>query len=111
LFVTVVHETRMRLTNFCLPLGRRDHTISPSASATLVSRDIGVHRIPPHVRDVRSPLNRVGRGYPYTDLRFLKTEIFFRAAACHVGQISDWRPDGTAAVPLAMNLTAVTKAR
>ena len=30
-----------------LPLGRQACTISPSASATLVSRDISVHRISP----------------------------------------------------------------
>ena len=32
---------------------RQDHTTSPYASATLVRRDISVHRIPPHVRDDR----------------------------------------------------------
>jgi hypothetical protein len=35
--------------------GRQDHTISPYASATLVSRSICVHRIPPRVRDDRDP--------------------------------------------------------
>jgi hypothetical protein len=35
--------------------GRQDHTTSPSAIITLVSRDISVHRIPPHVRDDRDP--------------------------------------------------------
>jgi hypothetical protein len=30
---------------------RQDHTISPSASAPLISRHRPVHRIPPHVRD------------------------------------------------------------
>ena len=33
------------------PLGRQDHTISPSASAPLVSQRLHVHRSPPHVRD------------------------------------------------------------
>ena len=38
---------------------RQDHTTSPYASATLVRRDISVHRIPPHVRDDReAPLIR-----------------------------------------------------
>ena len=32
---------------------RQDHTTSPYASATLVRRDISVHRISPHVRDDR----------------------------------------------------------
>jgi hypothetical protein len=35
-------------------VGRQDHAISPYASATLVSRSIYVHRIPPRVRDVRN---------------------------------------------------------
>ena len=34
---------------------RQDHTTSPYAIATLVSRDISVHRISPHVRDDREP--------------------------------------------------------
>ncbi|MGY4223448.1 hypothetical protein ACVMIH_000809 [Bradyrhizobium sp. USDA 4503] len=38
-----------------LPLGRQDHTTSPSASCALVSRALGVHRIPHHVRDDRDP--------------------------------------------------------
>jgi hypothetical protein len=32
---------------------RQDHTTSPYASATLVSRGLGVHRIPPRIRDDR----------------------------------------------------------
>jgi len=32
-------------------VGRQDHTSSPSARVTLVSRNFRVHRIPPHVRD------------------------------------------------------------
>ena len=32
-------------------VGRQDHTTSPSARVTLVSRNCRVHRIPPHVRD------------------------------------------------------------
>jgi hypothetical protein len=35
--------------------GRQDHTTSPSASATLVSRGFRVHRISPRVRDDRDP--------------------------------------------------------
>ena len=37
--------------------GRRNHTSSPYAQATLVSRSLRVHRIPPRVRDVRTPLS------------------------------------------------------
>jgi hypothetical protein len=36
--------------------GLQDHTTSPSATTTLVSRGFRVHRIPPRVRDVRTPL-------------------------------------------------------
>ena len=35
--------------------GLQDHTTSPSAITTLVSRGFRVHRIPPHVRDDREP--------------------------------------------------------
>jgi hypothetical protein len=35
--------------------GRQDHTASPSARVTLVSRNFRVHRIPPRVRDDREP--------------------------------------------------------
>src|SRR6202022_4365372 len=46
--------------------GRQNHTTSPSASATLVSRSLRVHRIPPHVRDDREPpLIRVRRAELY----------------------------------------------
>ena len=41
--------------------GRQDHTPLPSASAPPVQRRRRVHRIPPHVRDVReTPLYRAG---------------------------------------------------
>ena len=36
--------------------GRRDHTTSPSASRAVRHQHIRVHRIPPRVRDVRTPL-------------------------------------------------------
>jgi hypothetical protein len=36
---------------------RQDHTTSPYASCALVCCAIGVHRIPPRVRDVRTPLS------------------------------------------------------
>jgi hypothetical protein len=35
--------------------GRQNHTLSPYASAALVSRSFRVHRIPPRVRDDREP--------------------------------------------------------
>src|SRR5260221_5806048 len=43
------------LTNLTPASGRRNHTLSPYASATLVSRSSCVHRIPPRVRDDREP--------------------------------------------------------
>jgi hypothetical protein len=50
------------LRNLTPASGRQDHTTSPSASATLVSRSLRVHRIPPRVRDDReTPLARAGR--------------------------------------------------
>jgi hypothetical protein len=52
---TIIPEKRLLLTNLTPASGRRDHTTSPSASATLVSRSLRVHRIPPHVRDDREP--------------------------------------------------------
>src|SRR6266478_3770684 len=36
--------------------GRQNHTTSPSAAARFVKRTARVHRIPPRVRDVRTPL-------------------------------------------------------
>ncbi len=41
--------------NLALAPGRQDHTISPHASVTLVSRGFRVHGIPPRVRDDRDP--------------------------------------------------------
>ena len=40
---------------------RQDHTTSPYASCAFVFCAIRVHRIPPRVRDVRTPLVRVRR--------------------------------------------------
>jgi hypothetical protein len=55
LFATVFAKTLSRLARRHQPLGRQDHTTSPSALATLVSRSRCVHRIPHHVRDDREP--------------------------------------------------------
>src|SRR6266403_1622819 len=56
--------------------GRQNHTTSPSASAPFVTRAARVHRIPPRVRDVRTPLclGRDGRGY-IADLGVLASKI------------------------------------
>src|SRR5882757_4622329 len=53
LLVTAISERRSLLPIGHLPLGRQDHTTSPSASRALVSCAFGVHRIPPRVRYVR----------------------------------------------------------
>src|SRR5712672_2105453 len=46
---TIVREKRLLLKNLTPASGRQNHTTSPSAQATLVSRSPCVHRIPPHV--------------------------------------------------------------
>src|SRR3981189_3728291 len=52
LFVTVVSRV---FSQDLTPASRRqNHTTSPSASAPLVKRAARVHRIPPHVDDVRN---------------------------------------------------------
>jgi hypothetical protein len=43
------------LKNLTPASGCQDHTASPSARVTLVSRNFRVHRIPPRVRDDREP--------------------------------------------------------
>jgi hypothetical protein len=53
LFATVAWRISPR--NLAPAPGRQDHTTSPSASATLVSRGFRVHRISPRVRDDRDP--------------------------------------------------------
>src|SRR3979490_3295254 len=52
-FATVT--SRLISTKLSASVGRQDHTTSPSARVTLVSRNFRVHRIPPHVRDDREP--------------------------------------------------------
>ncbi|MEH2570545.1 hypothetical protein V1289_010172 [Bradyrhizobium sp. AZCC 2289] len=54
-FLATVIPEKFLLTNLAPASGRQDHTTSPSASATLVSRRLRVHRIPPRVRDDRDP--------------------------------------------------------
>src|SRR6266404_2601003 len=46
---TVIPEKRLLLRNLTPASGRQDHTTSPSAKTTLVSRGCRVHRIPPRV--------------------------------------------------------------
>jgi hypothetical protein len=55
LFVTVAPKKRELLETRHQPLGRQDHTTSPSVSRALVGCALHVHRIPPHVRGVREP--------------------------------------------------------
>ena len=69
LLVTAFAKTLTRSARGHLPLGRQDHTTSPSASRALVSTTLGVHRIPHRVRDDReAPLDRVRRANLYTEL-------------------------------------------
>ena len=51
--LVVTIAAREPLRNLTPASRRRDHTTSPYASVALVSRNSGVHRIPPHVRDDR----------------------------------------------------------
>src|SRR5579872_4439232 len=48
-----LHKTRERFVKRHPPLGRQDHTTSPSALRALVSHTLGVHRISARVRDDR----------------------------------------------------------
>jgi len=58
---------------------RQDHTTSPYARATLVSRSSRVHRISPRVRDDRErPSRRVRRPDSITDLPDSTSGIFLR---------------------------------
>src|ERR1700742_4039075 len=55
------------LKNLTPASGRQDHTTSPSTSRAVRQKRIGVHRIPPHVRDDReTPLvwDGIGRNKP-----------------------------------------------
>ena len=57
-----LRNTQLRLTRGHRPLGRQDHTTSPSASHAFVDCALGVHRISHRVRDDReAPLDRVRR--------------------------------------------------
>jgi hypothetical protein len=74
---------------------RQNHTTSPSAFARFVKRAISVHRIPPHVDDVRNaPLSgRDGARYGF-DLGLARRKIFLQVgldskfASKPVGQIT-----------------------
>jgi hypothetical protein len=72
---------------------RQDHTTSPSASVPFVSSTIGVHRIPPYVRDDReTPLRGTGWRDYRTDLGQVGRGIFLQmgldrnSLICPVGQ-------------------------
>jgi hypothetical protein len=63
------------------PLGRQDHTISPSASVLLVGQHLHVHRIPASrvvTTAIRPSEKRGGIGRPYVKSEILKTGIFLR---------------------------------
>jgi hypothetical protein len=61
-FASVISETLSPLADLMPAPRHQDHTTSPYASGAHVCRAIGVHRIPPRVRDVRErPSHRVRR--------------------------------------------------
>ena len=65
-FASVARNRLSPLANLTPAPRRQNHTTSPYASATLVSRDLGVHRIPPRIRDDRerpSSCGDDGRSY------------------------------------------------
>jgi len=75
--------------NFTPASGRQDHTTSPSAVALFVCERIGVHRIPPRVRDDREPPLCVGRDpieiflfLPGRQAKFGNSEIAFAQFKC-----------------------------
>ncbi len=51
--VTIASRDAKLLENLTPAPGRQDHTTSPSTSRAVRQKRIGVHRIPPHVRDDR----------------------------------------------------------
>jgi hypothetical protein len=72
------HQRKLLPANLTPASGRQDHTTSPSASAPFVKGAIGVHRIPPRVRDDReTPLCGTGWRDYRSDLGFRKIRIFF----------------------------------
>jgi hypothetical protein len=77
-FASVARETLSRPSDLTPAPRRQNHTTSPYASATLVSRGLGVHRIPPRIRDDRerpSSCGDDGRSYAL-DLGKKGSEIF-----------------------------------
>jgi hypothetical protein len=65
-FASVAREMLSPLADLTPAPQRQNHTTSPYASATLVSRGLGVHRIPPRIRDDRerpSSCGDDGRSY------------------------------------------------
>jgi hypothetical protein len=71
--------TRKIPANLTPASGRQDHTTSPSALVPFVSSTISVHRIPPHVDDVRNAplLGRDGASRRF-DLPDGESEIFLQ---------------------------------
>ncbi len=79
------------LTNLTPASGRQDHTASPSAQATLVSRGLRVHRISPRVRDDRDPSLSSGEtaragsaDLPDGESEFLPVGLFCRTRCLHI---------------------------
>ena len=58
-------SSALLLTDLTPASGHQNHTTSPYAAARFVKRTARVHRIPPRVRDVRTPLCRDGTANVY----------------------------------------------
>jgi hypothetical protein len=70
--------------------GRQDHTTSPYTSCAVRQQHVRVHRIPPHVDDVRNaPLSGRDGGAYRVDLGLARSEIFLQLGLdSHPGDLS-----------------------
>ena len=92
-FASVAPERLSPLDDLTPAPRRQNHTTSPYASATLVSRGLGVHRIPPRIRDDRerpSSCGDDGRSYAL-DLGKKGSRIFLIFRNYCLDMISDNR--------------------
>ena len=89
-FASVAPEKLSFLADLTPAPRRQNHTTSPYASAALVSRDLGVHRIPPRIRDDRERPSSCGDdGTEYaSDLGKKGSEKFLIFRNCSLDMIS-----------------------
>ena len=73
-FASVAREMLSLLADLTPAPRRQNHTTSPYASATLVSRGLGVHRISPRVSDDGQRPSSRGETAVFMPLIWVKTE-------------------------------------